>query len=285
MKSSVGHWYVSRVGTPTYHNRQYQPTNADTSDWDASDVSKIDAVGLDENSTASEIILLLRQRIKQDEPVVVWTLREQPTLLPNETRSYTAIFHDPITGRSCGVLDGLKPIIGSDYTPIDSHIQVIVSWRASDALVLVTNTGTTALTLTSLRLRGTPVTSYEETQVSKGTTSTPRKVLWHNARLLQNISVAQNFVEWLYFLYSDLSDAPRLATITPNDPTALAEVCQLDVDRRINVVSGEVSFVSWVHHRIGRGYHTASVGIVPAATLDLWELGTSQLGIDNALGV
>ena len=285
MRSTLGHWFVSRVGIPTYRNRQYRGVASGVSDWDASDIAEIDAVGLEDGSLATEIILLLKQRVKQDTPAVVWTLREQPTILPGESRYFTAVFSDPYTGQSCGVINGIPPVPGLDYTPLDPELVVNVTWRGADGLVAISNVGGTSKTLTYLQLRGYPITRYEETQVNEGTPSTPRKVLWHDAALLQSLTVAQNFVEYLYYLYSELTDSPRQATLTPNDPANLAQLCQLDVDRRIEVVDGEVSFVSWVHHQIGRGYHIATVGLAPASVTPRWILGTSQLGIDTALGV
>ena len=148
-----------------------------------------------------------------------------------------------------------------------------------------TNTTGGVITVTYAQLRGTPIVRYDEAQVREGSGVLPRKSMWHGAPLVQDLISAQSFVEFLYDTVSYLTDKPRQATITPDSPANLLNVCQVDVNSSISVLPASVSFVNWVHHQIGRGYHNVTVGLTPALIQDMWQLGVSQLGIDTTLGI
>lgn len=284
MSSCLGHFYVTRDGVPTYANRLYRPQNASITDWDASKVSRIDAIGLFDETLFTEVQLIMQQRKEGTTASVLWTLRDQPTVPANGSLTYIANFTDPDGGSACGCIYPVTPLRGTDFTN-NVNLSVAVAWRGADALVTVTNSSGSGINLTLLQLRGTPVIRLDEMQIKKTGTTVPKKTLWHSAPLLTDTTDAQSYVEWLYTIVSFLTDRPRQATIVPDSPATLAQVCQLDIDRRIKLVDGSTSFVNWVRHTITPGNHKVEVGTSPAISTTMWTLGLSELGTSTALGV
>jgi hypothetical protein len=149
----------------------------------------------------------------------------------------------------------------------------------------VTITASGNVTITYVQLRGTPVTRYNEVQLNATLGYNPKKTKWHSAPCLTNPLSAQSYADWLLTLYTDLSTNSKQGTIYPQSPDEVEEMCQVDVGTSITLVGEELSFVNWVHHQIGPGYHWLTVGTTPANLTTMWILGTSELGVDTALGV
>jgi hypothetical protein len=284
MSSCLGHFYVTKDGVPTYANRLYRPQNASVTDWDASKVSRIDAIGLFDETLFTEVQLIIQQRREGTTASILWTLRDQPTVPANGSLTYIANFTDPDGGSACGCIYPVTPVRGTDFTN-NTNLSVSVAWRGADALVTVSNSSGSGIALTLLQLRGTPVIRLDEMQIKETGSAVPKKTLWHSAPLLTDTTDAQSYVEWLYTIVSFLTDRPRQATIVPDSPATLVEACQLDVDRRIKMVDGSTSFVNWVRHTITPGNHKVEVGTSPAISTTMWTLGLSELGTSTALGV
>jgi len=285
-RSCLGIFFTSRTGVPTYHNRQHRPLNYTLADWDASLISRIDAIGLQDSDIVNEVLMVFAQRRALTPASVVWTLSESVDVPPGGSATYTVSFTDPATGSACGVLDGITPVAGTDFSPTTAGLSMDVVWGGAEAKVTFGNTSGSQITVTSAQLRGTPIVRYDQAQVSDSSGILPRKSLWHGAPLVQKFLVAQSFVEYIFSLVSSLTDKPRQATITPDTAANLLAASQVDINDTISVLPGSVSFVNWVHHQIGPGYHTLTVGITPSEGIaSMWQLGISQLGIDNNLGV
>jgi hypothetical protein len=287
MRSCLGVFYVNRRGKPIYRARTYRPLNASTSDWSGSGdtkIMKVDAVGLQDETLYNEVQLALRQRKAGTAASVLWTLRDTPTVNAYSTLTYVAGFTDPVTGSTCGCLNGVTPVLATDYTN-NANLVVSVFWRAADAVVQVYNSSAGAIALTLLQLRGTPITNLDQTLFKKTGTTSPKKTRWHDAPLLSNSISASSYVNWLYSSLSLFTDKARQVTITPGSATDLEQVAQLDVNRRVTLIDGSIAFVNWVHHSIQPGSHTVTLGLSPAISSTMWILGTSQLGVDTALGV
>jgi hypothetical protein len=283
MRSCLGYFYVSRVGTPTYENRQERPTATGGADWDASPYTVIDAIGVNDDEYYNDISLKVALREVADDEAVVWSLSSSFSLSSGESRTYQATFTDPYTGSQCGVIDGVPPDLDTDVVYSGTAPTVNVSWRGSDAVVTVSATG--SVTISYLQLRGTPVTRYNEVQMSSSLGVSPKKTKWHSAPCLTNLLAAQSYADWLLTLYTDLSTSSKQGTIYPQSPDEVEEMCQVDIGTAITLTGDELSFVNWVHHQIGPGYHWLTVGTTPASLTTMWVLGTSELDSDTALGV
>lgn len=290
MRSCLGMCYVDRNGTVTYKTRQYRPNNVGTADWDARNYCEIEAVGLENVTIPSEVIISMNTRKRTVTPSVVWTLNELATIPGGQSKTYTVGFSDLGTGQACAVDDPITPVGGTDYTPNPTGISMSVTWYATEAEVVITNSSTIDWTPTLVQLRGYPVTQYDTILINDNDGTTPKRTFSHSAPFVQSKNKAQNFVEWLLSLFQDYNDKPKQSEIYPESEAVLAQICQLDINRKVNVRAtpagvAEVSWINWVDHSIGPGYHICTVGLSPAFDYPMWTLGTSQLGSTTILGV
>lgn len=284
MRSCLGQFFVDRTGVPVYKARTYRATNATTSDWDASAVTRVDAVGLQDETLFNEVQLIIRQRKPGTVASVLWTLRDTPAINAGATVTYVCGFTEAATGLPCGAINPVTPVQGTDYTN-NTNLQVSVFWRAADALVQIKNNSAGPITLDLLQLRGTPITSPDKTLFKHTGSVAPKKTKWHDAPLLSNTINASSYTDWLYTTLSMYTDKARQVTITPVCAADLTQVAQLDVNRRITLPDGTIGYVNWVHHSIQSGSHIVTCGLSPAVSTVMWVLGTSQLDTTTALGV
>jgi len=285
-RSVLGFFYVSRTGVLTWHNRQYRSINASSTDWAAAYLaSRIDAVGLQDETVYNEVIVKIRQPVEDtDGTQVVWTLRSSPDIGANSSTTFPVEYTDPSTGAPCGVVDGVTPVRGTDFTN-NTNLTGTVLWRGADALYTIANSSGSAIGLTLCQLRATPVTRYDESLVRAGGTTNPRKTFWFYAPCLTNLASAQAYATALHSTLSVQSTSAGQATIIPSSETEMEFAAQIDVDFRIDCVDGLTSYVNWVHHEIRPGMHRVVVGLSPALSVTQFTLGTSAFGEDTFLGV
>jgi len=230
---------------------------------------------------------------------VVATLAEVPfTVAPGQTLSFTLQY--PPAGQSAEgyVASWVTPTVGTSGADVivssTTGVTVTLSQqRATRATVAITNGSGTAVTVSQVQLRGTPVIPGSVTGVV-ATDSASQASFGRRAVTVQtswiNTNQARDFAQATVNRYAapvptvtvtfaaelSVEHARQAALRTVSDRVAVREPTVLGLDME--------AFVERVEHRLTPDTHTVSWVLAPAVAESAWILGTSQLGVDTKLG-
>jgi len=241
-----------------------------------------------------------------DAASIIWTADEVITLEARETKKITCRYRDLANPSTrIGATDVLQLLAGTDYVVIATDLQLpathlvymSIAAGASSAEITIVNESIYNISVTTLNIRGTPLTTYNPRTVERRNydstyayKNTSEQV---NYNLIDTDNDAQNIADYrVYKNANPISAFSKLGWIANKTASRMTNALATAIGDRITVSDSWLSHsadyytVGMRHSVMFGGEHTHSVTLTlkSAAREALWVLDTSLLGISTRLG-
>lgn len=159
--------------TLVFHNRHYRTKLADS---DAVLTFASDMHELEIEYSRDNLYNLVQAKIFPSEldtttDATVWNNQVEFSILPGEALEMRVLFRDAVTGQRLSVADVISPLVaGTDYdfgstegasTDMTGDLGIVTDIGGNSALLTLTNNGTRLGYVNMLKLRGTPIYTYD----------------------------------------------------------------------------------------------------------------------------
>lgn len=210
-------WFDTRSNKFKFHNRDHDPLN-DTVAAVYNEANFDSVTPKFGEDIVNDLTLSYTSRDVGAVGSVLWTLKSIPFLLKNNNkRIFNARYSDATNEQlNVGARTTIPPVAGTDYTAniagdgsgenYSNKITVSVEASGNSAKVAVFNNSGIDLYITSLQLRGTPITQIEERYQTVDGASIAANELYPKVievRALDNTSLAEQFGDYIVAKFKD----------------------------------------------------------------------------------
>jgi hypothetical protein len=210
-------WFDTRANKFNFHNRDHDPLN-DTVAATYNETHFDSVTPTFGEDIVNDLTLTYTSRDVGTVGSVLWTLKSIPFLLKNSTkRLFNARYFDATNEQMhVGARTTVPPVAGTDYTAnlasdgggenYSDKITVSVEASGNSAKIAVFNNSGIDLYITSLQLRGTPITQIEERYQTVDGASIAANELYPKVievRALDNTSLAEQFGDYIVAKFKD----------------------------------------------------------------------------------
>jgi len=303
-------FYNTRTGQFVFQNRHSDINPTFASGANLTDDLIEDWEYVSQDDVVNYVTVRYQPRSVGDENAVVWQQEDVTRVSKNSQRVINATYRSPIDELAkIGVVTGQAPVLGTDYiintledgagSNVTSSVGVTVDFAATKATITLTNDNAYDVFFTLLRLRGTPLYSYDQVAVevidpdSIGAYELSAKSV--DVSALSDADTAEAYATYLL----ERNDTPttrvdRVTLILNKSSTWMTYGLSLTVGDAIDLTATRVGhsagyiIVGEQHSVRMGGEHTHSLTWIlkPANKTRAWVLGTSgfsELGTTTRL--
>lgn len=211
--SELGHVFVAKDGTLTYHSRHHSdtPLHTFTQDLMLKDVEVPQPWEFERN-----IIKVQAQPRVKHVSRVLWTLNEAPYLEPDEEYEvWTPYKYENI---DCAAINVITPVSGTDFIgnvnedgtgeDLSANFTLTFSELGNTSKIILKNDGATGCFLSTVQVRGQPINAPDTapTYAYAGSYATDPRRFEIDLPWLQSTGIAQNLADFLatYFVGTNI---------------------------------------------------------------------------------
>jgi len=237
VNSELGSFFISAAGVPTFHARYYRTNTAAASATVSNTQSQLEY----RRSWAGVFndISVTVHPVLAGTPDVLWEWAEVPRVIaPGESIAIEAEF-------STLADDLITPVYFTDYYPTGLTISSFVSYGRSATFTAANNTAA-AITVTYLRVRGTPLNESSVTlRATNATSQTAYGLLpaAYDLPLETQVETGQDIANYFATIYADPTDQINIA-LDPANSTRIDYIANLELDQRIDFTNSNAGLTA-----------------------------------------
>jgi hypothetical protein len=297
-------WWDARNGEFRFQNRHWDARQTTIANFDSTSFTGVPAAFGDD--VANVITVDYEPRSLGTPASVLWTA-ESFTLPAGESRDLTARYNDPDNPDArVAATDIIQPVRGTDYAAtvngVDatSDLTVSVEVSASSSKITVLNNSLYEATITLLRLRGTPLTTYKRQQAealdAASIAAYDRKPKPLNLPALNSTDFADGVARYTLAKFKDAFSRWKSAQFIANDSEALRNAA-LDrtIGDKVRLSDGysghdSVYIIVGERHAVNaaEGKHETTWTLKPTERERFWKLQDAidgELNGDNVIAL
>lgn len=239
---------------------------------------------------------------------VLWTQRNELTLVAGETRTITAAYTDPSgAGTRVGLspTTGVTPVADTDYkfssvsrnggNDLNASLGITVTFGGNSATVALTNNHPTLTGYIGgeeiLQIRGKIIRLYDPSVIALTDTTSKNK---HGDKTLTFDMPYQDNVNTVYDITSAILGKTKSERALPdemsfganNDSTLMAAAMALDIGKKVTLTEAAVGYSAKIFAVMGYGLELRQgqlkctlAPLISADTESMWVLGDATLGV------